>query len=48
MTRSVRGTGLGLTIAKSIIDMHNGRMEVKSELGKGSEFLFTLQKKKSR
>jgi signal transduction histidine kinase len=38
------GTGLGLPIAKDIISLHNGRMWVQSELGKGSHFYFTLPK----
>jgi len=38
------GTGLGLPIAKDIVSLHNGRMWVKSELGKGSQFYFTLPK----
>lgn len=38
------GTGLGLPIAKDIVNLHNGRMWVKSELGKGSQFYFTLPK----
>ncbi|MBU1148253.1 MAG: response regulator [Candidatus Omnitrophica bacterium] len=38
------GTGLGLPIAKDIVTLHNGRMWVKSELGKGSQFYFTLPK----
>jgi signal transduction histidine kinase len=38
------GTGLGLPIAKDIVVLHNGRMWVKSELGKGSQFFFTLPK----
>jgi signal transduction histidine kinase len=38
------GTGLGLPIAKDIVDLHKGRMWVKSELGKGSNFYFTLPK----
>jgi len=38
------GTGLGLPIAKDIVTLHKGRMWVKSELGKGSQFYFTLPK----
>jgi len=32
------GTGIGLTLAKQIIEAHDGRIEVKSEVGKGSIF----------
>ncbi|MBI2567712.1 MAG: hypothetical protein HYV63_11835 [Candidatus Schekmanbacteria bacterium] len=41
-SRQVRGTGLGLAITKSIIEAHGGRIWVKSEVGKGSEFSFVL------
>jgi len=38
-----RGTGLGLAICKEIIEHHGGRIEVQSELGKGTTFNVTLR-----
>jgi len=35
-------TGLGLSIAKKIVDLHEGVIDVKSETGKGSTFWFTV------
>ncbi len=43
-SRKVGGTGLGLAIVKHIVEAHNSRIEVKSEIGKGSEFGFLLKK----
>lgn len=37
-----RGIGLGLAITRSIIEKHSGRLEVASELGKGSQFTVRL------
>ena len=37
-----RGLGLGLFISKWIVEAHNGRIRVASEVGKGSTFNFTL------
>ncbi len=43
-SREVGGTGLGLAIVKHIVEAHNSKVEVKSEVGKGSEFSFRLKK----
>lgn len=40
--RRDEGTGLGLSIGRRFIQLHNGEMGVKSELGRGSTFYFTL------
>lgn len=42
LTRKKGGAGLGLTIAKRIVEMHHGRLEVESELNQGSRFSIYL------
>lgn len=41
-TNKEQGTGLGLKICKEFIDMQSGKIEVKSRLNKGSEFVFKI------
>lgn len=41
-SRKYGGSGLGLAITKSIIDSHNGSIDVKSEIGRGTVFLIRL------
>ncbi len=36
--KKIEGTGLGLAIVKHIMDAHQGKVEVESEIGKGSKF----------
>jgi signal transduction histidine kinase/CheY-like chemotaxis protein len=45
-TRNYGGTGLGLTIAKQMVKLLKGSLEVESEVNKGSRFYFTLKLKK--
>ncbi|HAV75832.1 MAG TPA: hypothetical protein DCX53_00605 [Anaerolineae bacterium] len=42
LTRKHGGMGLGLSVTKSMIELHGGRIWVESEVGKGSTFTFLL------
>ncbi|HRU61774.1 MAG TPA: ATP-binding protein [Bacteroidia bacterium] len=46
-TRKYGGTGLGLTISKQLVEMHGGQLEVKSKVGEGSVFFFTVKYKRA-
>jgi PAS domain S-box-containing protein len=47
-TREISGLGLGLVISKGIIDSHKGKIWIRSQLGKGSTFYFTIPLKREK
>ncbi|MDQ4076842.1 MAG: cell wall metabolism sensor histidine kinase WalK [Chloroflexota bacterium] len=46
-SRSTGGSGLGFAISKRIVEAHGGRIEVESQVGEGTRFLFTLPRSTS-
>ena len=46
LTRNAEGTGIGLNLVKSIVELHSGSISVESEYGKGSKFTVVLPTKK--
>ena len=42
LSRRVEGSGIGLSLVKSLVEMHDGKVCVKSKLGQGSKFIFKL------
>jgi two-component system cell cycle sensor histidine kinase PleC len=42
LSRQHQGVGLGLPLAKKLIEMHRGRLEVRSEPGRGTQITITM------
>ena len=42
LTQTVKGSGIGLTIVKQLVEAHKGKIDVESEVGRGSKFIVTI------
>ena len=42
LTQTVKGSGIGLTIVKQLVEAHNGEIMVDSEFGEGSAFIVSI------
>lgn len=47
LSRGAEGTGIGLSLVKKLVDLHGGKVRVKSQIGKGSEFEVILKNNES-
>ncbi len=45
LSRNTEGSGIGLSLVKSFVEMHDGKISVESEIGKGSAFIIKLPSK---
>jgi len=45
LSRNAEGTGIGLSLVKSIVELHGGNISVESKVGKGSKFTVIIPTK---
>ena len=45
LTRNFNGSGIGLSLVRSLVEMHEGRVWVESKVNEGSKFIISLPKK---